>query len=174
MGMVRNRYIYMESLLALSAHQSPSTSLHCTPGPSSPNLGSLHPYLSRHPDPQFSSYVFLGLRDGFHIGFSRSSPLRSSTHNHPSSGDNSNAVAEHLSEELRLGRIIGPVHQSVCGHIQVSPLGLVPKPHSDKRRVLMDLSAPRARSVNDGISPSLCSLRYVSVDNTVDIFMKLG
>ena len=104
MGVVGKRYVYMESLLALSTHQSPSMSLHCTLGRSSLNLGSLHPYLSGHPDPQFASYVFLGLRDGFHIGFSNSSPLHSLTHNHTSSRDNPNAVAEHLSEELRLIR----------------------------------------------------------------------
>ena len=174
MGVVRNRYVYMKSLLALSAHQSPSTSLHCTSSPSPLNLGSLHPYLSCRPDPQFASYVFLGLRDGFCIGFSHSLPLRSLTHNHPSSGDNPNAVAEHLSEELRLGRIVGPVHQSLLGHVQISPLGLISKTHSDKWRMIMDLSALRGRSVNDGISPSLCSLRYTSVDNAVDIIMKLG
>ena len=164
----------MESLLALSAHQSPSTSLHCTSSPSPLNLGSLHPYLSRHPDPQFALYVFLGLRDCFRIGFSHSSPLHSSTHNHPSSGDNPNAVVEHFSEELRLSRIVGPVHQSLLGQVQVSPLGLISKRHSDKWCMIMDFSAPRGRSVNDGISPSLCSLRYTSVDNAVDIIMKLG
>ena len=29
-------------------------------------------------------------------------------------------------------------------------------------------------STNDGISPSLCSLRYASVDNAVDIIIQLG
>ena len=38
----------------------------------------------------------------------------------------------------------------------------------------MDLSSPRGRSVNDGISSSLCSLSYASVDNTVNIITMLG
>lgn len=33
----------------------------------------------------------------------------------------------------------------------------------------MDLSQPNGGSVNDGISPSMCSLRYSSVDEAVDI-----
>ena len=38
----------------------------------------------------------------------------------------------------------------------------------------MDLSSPQGRSVNDGISSSLCSLSYASVDDTVNIITMLG
>ena len=40
--------------------------------------------------------------------------------------------------------------------------------------MIVDLSAPKGWSVNDGISTSLCSLQYASVDNAVDILMRLG
>ena len=53
-------------------------------------------------------------------------------------------------------------------------MGLVPKRHSDKWRLVVDLSSPRGRSVNDGISPALCSLQYASIDNAVDLIMYLG
>ena len=53
-------------------------------------------------------------------------------------------------------------------------MGLIPKLHSNRWRLIVDLSAPRSHSVNDGISPQLCSLRYASIDNAVSIIMSLG
>ena len=40
--------------------------------------------------------------------------------------------------------------------------------------MIVDLSSPRGRSVNDGISSELCSLRYASVDNAVEVITTLG
>ena len=53
-------------------------------------------------------------------------------------------------------------------------MGLVLKSHSDKWRLIVDLSSPRGRSGNDGISSELCSLHYASVDNAVEVLMTLG
>ena len=38
----------------------------------------------------------------------------------------------------------------------------------------MDLSYPEGGSVNDGITPELCSLWYPSVDNAVKVVLALG
>ncbi len=49
------------------------------------------------------------------------------------------------------------------------------KPHvNDLWRLIVDLSHPKHLSVNDGISTSLCSLEYASVDNAVDLILQLG
>ena len=53
-------------------------------------------------------------------------------------------------------------------------MGLVPKSHSDKWHLVVDLSSPQGRSINHGISPDSCSLRYASVDNAVEAIMSLG
>ena len=63
---------------------------------------------------------------------------------------------------------------SVMPLVHVSPMGLVPKNHSDKWRLIVDLSSPHDQSVNNGISANLCSLRYASVDNAVEIITSLG
>ena len=48
--------------------------------------------------------------------------------------------------------------------VHTSPIGLILKPHCPgKFCLIVDLSAPKGSSVNDGIDPSLCSLEYVSV-----------
>ena len=44
----------------------------------------------------------------------------------------------------------------------------------NKWRMIFDLSSPIDRSVNDGISPDLCSLQYSRVDEAVKIICHLG
>ena len=83
-------------------------------------------------------------------------------------------ITDQLQSELQLGRLVGPLPPAHASVVHVSPMGLVPKPHSDKWRLIVDLSSPRGRSVNDGISSALCSLQYASVDNAVDIIRCLG
>ena len=70
--------------------------------------------------------------------------------------------------------MVGPLPPSIMPLVHVSPMGLVPKNHSDKWRLIVDLSSPHKQSVNDGISADLCSLRYASVDNAVEIITSLG
>ena len=64
---------------------------------------------------------------------------------------------------------MGPLPPGKVEQVHMSPLGLVPKPHSDKRRLTVDLLAPTRFSVNDGISENFCSLMYASVDDVVSI-----
>lgn len=174
MGVVRGRYVYTPDLLMLESHRPTSSPCWCSRGPSPLSLDRLQPYLHCHPDRQFASYVFHGLRDGFHIGFSHQSSLRSVPHNHPSSRENPSVITDHLRTELQLGRLIGPLPPLLASAVHISPMGLVPKHHSDKWRLVVDLSSPRNQSVNDGISPALCSLHYASIDNAVDIISHLG
>ena len=52
---------------------------------------------------------------------------------------------------------------------------LVPKGHDpDKWRLIVDLSFPGGSSVNDGIDPELCGLRYTSVDVACQRVLELG
>lgn len=174
MGITNGSYVYTRDLQTLESHH-PTTPPHwCTPCPSPLILDHLQRFMDHHPDKSFAAYVLNGLHNGFHIGFSRSSLTRSTYHNHPSSQERPEVIDRHIIEELRLGRLVGPLPMSHTSQVQVSPIGLVPKPHSDKWRLVVDLSFPRGHSVNDGICPTLCSLRYASVDNAVDIIMSLG
>ena len=57
----------------------------------------------------------------------------------------------------------------------VSPIGLVPKGHSGTAwRMIVDLSHPRGRSLNDLISPDVCTLSYPSIDDAVDFVVSMG
>ena len=67
---------------------------------------------------------------------------------------------------MKLGRLAESIPHSLVSYAHVS--------HSNKWRLIVDLSSPRGRSANDGISQSHCSLQYASIDNAVDIILQLG
>ena len=138
----------------------------------------LLPFLASHPDQAFAAYIHVhhGLISGFRIGFSRSATqLQSRSSNHPSALANGNVVQERITAELEAGRLYGPIPNHMVPLVHISPMGLVPKAHqTNKWRLIVDLSCPSGSSINDGISESLCSLCYSSVDNAVEFVKQLG
>ena len=136
----------------------------------------MQPCLQAHPDQAYASYIEAGLRDGFRIGFAYGSlPLKPRHRNHPSCLEKPSTVKDRITSELLAGRLLGPITSEVLPLVHVSPVGLVPKPHQQgKFRLIVDLSSPAGRSVNDGISSDLCSLRYASVDDAVAMVQALG
>lgn len=136
----------------------------------------LEPFLKSHPDAKFAAYIHEGLTHGFRIGYDHQhAKLRSRGLNHPSALVNKKIVDKHIACELAAGRLHGPLTPQQTASAQVSPLGLVPKPHQpNKFRLIVDLSYPEGYSVNDGIPTNLCSLKYASVDQAVSIIKQIG
>ena len=175
-NILQGHYRYTSDLLKLSAASSPSLH-HNWPIYQSPiNLDQISPFLSRHPDQALASYIHMGLLTGFRIGYSLNRVhLRSRNANHPSALQNGKVVDDRIAAELAAGRLLGPISPELAPLVHTSPLGLVPKAHqSNKWRMICDLSSPFGSSVNDGISPDLCSLRYAKVDDAVNIIRQLG
>ena len=74
-----------------------------------------------------------------------------------------------IQAEVTAGFLVGPLPASWSVHlVHSSPLGLVPKTHSDRWRTIIDLLSPSGKSVNDGIDPA------ASLDNAVDLVRGLG
>ena len=140
------------------------------------NLQEIAPYLASHPDQDLASYVRTGLMSGFRVGYTRPrEQLRSRNKNHPSALANEKVIDERIVAELAAGRLLGPITPQYIPYVHISPLGLVPKARQiNKWRMICDLSAPSGSSVNDGIPPGLCSLRYAKVDDAVSIIQQLG
>lgn len=131
--------------------------------------------LREHPDNNFASYVVSGIREGFRIGFDyQSYRYKSAKRNMISATDHANVVRDYLAKECAEGRILGPFDPQHLPHVQVSPFGVIAKKEPGKWRLILDLSSPEGFSVNDGISPDLCSLSYISVDDVAKIIAKLG
>ena len=95
---------------------------------------------------------------------------------HPSSNllsdrQNPEVVQDYLLHECSQGRIIGPLDSSLHSFLQINRFG---KKNSDRWKLILDLSVPEGKSVNDGIDHDLCSLSYVSIDNAVEAIVSNG
>ena len=176
MGIYTGRYRYLRDLLELEAKVSLQPCICWPTCPIPICLEALTPYLACHPDQNFARYIHSGLLHGFHIGFDRTrTNLRATGRNHSSALANPAVITSHIANEVRAGRLVGPLAEGVASHVHISPLGLVPKSHStNKWRMIVDLSSPVGHSVNDGIDTELTSLAYASIDNAVDWILQLG
>ena len=132
--------------------------------------------LEDHPDAVLASYILNGIRNGFHIGFDRSKGCQSARSNMRSALDNAAVVTQYLKEEVGLGCVIGPISPGqVPASTQLSPIGVIPKSSQPgKWRLIVDLSSPHGRSVNDAIEPELCSLEYLRLDEVVGLIATSG
>ena len=82
-------------------------------------------------------------------------------------------VVAYLESEQLASRIVGPFDSLL--NIQVNRFGVIPKSNQPgKWRPILDLSYPPGHSVNDGIDPQWCSLRYATVDQAIAHILQLG
>ena len=88
---------------------------------------------------------------------------------------NPEPVDEYLAVELRAGRVVGPLNSDQVKNAQISQFRVIPKAGQlNKWRLILYLSSPRGHSVNDGIEKELCSLKYASVEDAVQMIWSLG
>ena len=132
--------------------------------------------LREHPDRPFVQYLLRGMREGFRVGFRYDqSECGHTGDNMQSARDNPEVIDEYLEKEVRLGRVAGPFEPEACHQVHMSRFGVIPKNHQPgKWRLIVDLSHPQGGSVNDGIEPELCSLRYTSVEEAARRVRALG
>ncbi len=130
-----------------------------------------HLHVASHPDQELGHYIITGIREGFRTGCNRESLVLSqrlrnlsSVRQHPA------IVTLYIDAERQAGRLVGLIILELQDHCQISLIGIIPKPHQPgKWRLIVDLSAPQGRSINDDIDPLVCSMKYASVDQAVGI-----
>ena len=146
--------------------------------PASPSLEHLlhlmWSYCCLHCVPTRSSSSPGMLRRGCSLSFKSVSIGCIHSGNHSSAIQHLAVVWEHVQTEVIRSSLVGPLPPSAAERVQVSALGLVPKPQSNKWRLIVNLSAPAGASVNDGICPERCSLSYASFDDAVAVIQHLG
>ena len=132
--------------------------------------------LSNHKDLQFDQYILHRIKNGFWVGYTySSSSTLPCTSNMKSVIDNAELVLEYLQTQCVTGRVVGPFEVNDWPGIQVSRFGVIPKSNQPgKWHLILDLSSPGGRSVNDGIDRELASLEYTSVEQVVERIMQLG
>ena len=143
------------------------------------NPGQWEVMLTKHPDRRFVDYLLNGIKDGFRIGFNRSESerdsLSSAKRNMHSVTDNAHIVSDYLEAEMSRGAVLGPFAPEDVPEVHINRFGVIPKSHQPGRwRLIVDLSHPDGKSVNDGISSELCSLQYTRVDHVVRQLLQLG
>jgi len=84
-----------------------------------------------------------------------------------------NETRDKLDKEVKLGRILGPFDDKPISTMRVSPVGLVEKPDNGWR-LITHLSFPNQFSVNDFIDSELCTVKYTSFDNVVNMIASQG
>lgn len=105
--------------------------------------------LSDYHDKDFCDYLEFGWPLGYH---SNVSP-ETTTSNHPSGKAHLDHVKGFISKELDHKAVLGPFQRDPFQPwVRYSPIMTRPKRDSDQRRVILDLSFPKSRAVNDGIA----------------------
>ena len=164
-----NCYRYTEELLALESISLPTTFTSVSGFIPSQEW---EPYLRSHPDQALAAFLRRGFTTGFRIGFDHSRRLKPAKRNLPSVRENPSVVESYIKDELASGKLRQALHGE---DVHISPIGIIPKrSQPGKFRLIVDLSSPRGSSVNDGISPSLCSLQYATVAQAADMVRALG
>jgi len=148
---------------------------HLVPLPTPINVTKLEEVLREHPDPAFVARLCSFFRTGADIGFTGPRIARFSK-NLPTALAQPDIVSENLTKEVALGRVGGPFPTPPFPNLQVSPIGLVPKKHSNKFRTIFHLSFPKSgvTSINYSISKEDHSLQYITIDNAIQGILRHG
>ena len=120
-----------------------------------------------HPNRELIHFFLTGITHGFRIGFDHTSgQLSSAKRNLKSVSEHPEVIDEYLLSERQESRIAGPYTHADIPAAHISRFGVIPKSHQpDKWRLIVNLSHPKGKSVNDGIPKHLCSMSYITTDN---------
>ena len=127
-------------------------------------------------DGSLANFFLQGMAQGFRVGYrTLSTHLSTARQNMCSTLAHPEVVEEYLAKERRDGRVLGPFPLEISPPVHVSRFGVIPKSGKpNKWRLIIDLSHPQQRSVNDGIPKALCSMTYVRVDDAINQLVASG
>ena len=144
--------------------------------PTSYNTDFICKGLAGHKDVDLPDLV----RYGWPINLMDRPPKGKLCRNHNSAFQFEGHVSKWVDTNVANGSLLGPLTENPFGEEAFfSPLGTVPKHDPSERRIIMDLSCPHGKAVNDFIPRSEFlgepySLRYPRVDNLVNIIKRKG
>ena len=137
------------------------------PSPPRINIDYLKLFLQEYPDRNFVDSLLGGLRSGFHTGLLQIPARSFECKNNLSARRNPHTVKACLDSEVSKGYVIGPFKIPPFDCYRTSPLGLAKRKYSDKKGLILDLSAPYDNeeifSMNEVINKEDYSLSYVKI-----------
>ena len=113
------------------------------------NLELFSDLLTEYPDKEVVDWIRFGWPAGRLPTLPSPEP---SSRNHKGATEYPEALQEYINKETRYGAVMGPYNSiPFDSKIGISPLSTRPKRDSTERRVILDLSFPIGKAVNDGI-----------------------
>ncbi|OCT65687.1 hypothetical protein XELAEV_18041925mg, partial [Xenopus laevis] len=137
-------------------------------------LSAMLPYLKVYPNQQKATILESGFSEGFIIPTDNTKWSPVVVDNLKSAKKYPEIVREKLFKELSYSRIAGPFEDIPLFNMRISPLGVVPKKETGSFRLIHHLSFANGLSINDSISPELCSVEYASFDKAVSLLRLCG
>ena len=174
MGLVNGHYVYWKDLhhLVTATSSLPYGGLDVL-SPSPIALPCITYCLRSYPNPRFAIYLAQGLSEGFCWarggggggGGSGQFEAQPTARNHPSFESLPDAIHSYIVAEREAGYSRATSSWCACESYWPGPIwGCLED----------DLSYPRGGSLNDLMSPDVCSLSYPSVNDAVDFIVLLG
>ena len=159
----------------VKAKNAPNILGACIPLISQLNVSKWEEYLDTYWDKQLLQF----LKFGFPTGFNRDCQLHHTLDNQKSATEYPDHVQAYLEEEVALGAIVGPFKTNPIPACHTSPFMTRPKPQSDTRHVIVNLSWPKGASVNDEVDKHGYMgvdflLTFPTVDHLTAELTKLG
>ena len=128
--------------------------------------------LHSFPDKTFVQGILESIVNGVNIGYV-GPHIRGHSRNLKSADEHPEVVDRELAKECNKGHIAGPYDDPPFPYLHCSGLGVVAKKNGGWR-MIMHLSAPPGRSINDFIPKDDFTLSYSSVDDAVSLVKQLG
>ena len=128
--------------------------------------------LKFHPNRIHVNYILDGLRSGFDIGFLGVS-TNTSPKNLRSASQFKHLLTEAVAKEVKRGHTAGPFPYPPFPITHCSPIGAVEK-DDGTCRLVVDLSQPMGKSVNEDIPKEPFSVKYSRFDDAVRMVMERG
>ena len=125
--------------------------------------------LVNHPDKAWTHWL---LKNGVALGYDGPRGP-SKARNLKSALEHVQVIDEELRKECLVNRILGPFSSRPIRNLKCSGLGAVPK-KGWKWHMILHLSAPLGKSINDHISKEDFSLHYASIDDATHMLLALG
>ena len=142
------------------------------------NVDQLEIELTNYPNEEFKSYLVNGLKQGFDTGFKVLPTSSVECKNLRSTFFHKEHVADLIDVELRKGYLYGPFDSIPFSEYRINPIGVVESKYSNKKRLIVDLSAPHENPEHPSLNELICkeeySLQYVTIDDAISIIKKLG
>ena len=140
------------------------------------NIEYLEESLKDYEDREIIQY----LKHGWPIDHDGSETQSTPPRNHDSATKYAGDIRKYLVKELGHGAVIGPFKKCPFkDNVALSPLSTRDKKDSKERRILVDMSFPPGKSVNDGIDKHTyqgeeIQLTYPAADKLVEMIVKKG